>query len=89
MPPIGGRIIKTGPRDVHLRGPSSIQNLPVGPAAAPKVLSSQEATTVLKTPSPSEDTPLWKSFGLIVVFITGLAMIFYYLRKCKISVFSF
>ena len=53
--------------------------------AIPKVLSSHELPKVTK--APSEDTPLWKSFGLIVVFVTGLAMIFYYLRKCIISLF--
>ena len=55
----------------------------------PKTLPSQELPKAivlknpvgnLKTEPPTEDTPLWKSFGLLVVFITGLAMIFYYLR---------
>ena len=61
----------------------------------PKTLPSQELPKAivlknplgnLKTEPPTEDTPLWKSFGLLVVFITGLAMIFYYLRKYLVNI---
>ena len=46
----------------------------------PKAIVLKNPVGNLKTEPPTEDTPLWKSFGLLVVFITGLAMIFYYLR---------
>ena len=73
---------------------SAVPAVPVSVAveneSEPKTLPSQELPKAivlknpvgnLKTEPPKEDTPLWKSFGLLVVFVTGLAMIFYYLRK--------
>jgi len=50
--------------------------------SGPKTLPIQEKSEsiVVKTASSDKDTPLWKSFGLLVVFVTGLAMIFYYVR---------
>ena len=48
------------------------------PAALP--IKEESRAIVMKTAVP-EETPLWKSFGLMVVFVTGVAMIFYYVRK--------
>merc|ERR1711962_406757 len=47
------------------------------PAALP--IKEESRAIVMKTAVP-EETPLWKSFGLMVVFVTGVAMIFYYVR---------
>ena len=54
------------------------ENSSKDPSALPSKVAPE--AILLKTASPVEETPLWKSFGLMFVFVTGLAMIFYYIR---------
>ena len=55
-----------------------VENHIEDPAALP---SKEESRAIVMKTAVPEETPLWKSFGLMVVFVTGVAMIFYYVRK--------